>query len=166
MFKPVTHRAIRRDGRKSPGVPGAAIAIFADRRVWRLYSPNVPVPAIFYAHRYESPVGSTNQVGRIYHVTFQNAPRWSLGTRLKCHIAGIGEKIRHVCPRQSVAKIACWRLNSPRSAYKIARCVAGFRGHTPIPQILPALFICQNWLVNRMYQKFYSRPRNFFSQFW
>ena len=34
-----------------------------------------------------------------------------------------------VCPYQSVAKIDCdfrWRSNSPRSAYKIARCVAGF----------------------------------------
>ena len=36
QFKPATHLAIlyadRRDRRKSPGVPGAAIAIFADRR--------------------------------------------------------------------------------------------------------------------------------------
>ena len=35
-FKPATHLAIlyadRRDRRKSPGVPGAAIAIFANRR--------------------------------------------------------------------------------------------------------------------------------------
>ena len=49
---------------------------------------------------------------------------------LKCHIAAIGEKNRQVCPHQSVAKIACdfrWRSNSPRSAYKIARCVAGFK---------------------------------------
>ena len=29
--------------------------------------------------------------------------RWSLGTRLKCHIAAIGEKSRQVCPHQSVA---------------------------------------------------------------
>ena len=48
---------------------------------------------------------------------------------LKCHIAAIGKKNRQVCPHQSVAKIACdfrWRSNSPRSAYKIARCVTGF----------------------------------------
>ena len=35
LFKPATHLAIlyadRRDRRKSPGVPGAAIAIFTDR---------------------------------------------------------------------------------------------------------------------------------------
>ena len=49
---------------------------------------------------------------------------------LKCQIAAIGEKNRQVCPHQSVAKIACdfrWRSNSPRSTYKIARCVAGLR---------------------------------------
>ena len=88
--------------------------------------PSVPVPAIFYAQRCESPVKSTNQVGRFYHMTLvQNAPRWSLGTRLKCHIVAIGEKNRQVCPHQSVAKIACdfrWRSNSPPSTYKIARC--------------------------------------------
>ena len=52
-------------------------------------------------------------------------------TMLKFHIAAIGEKNRQVCPHQSVAKIACdfrWRSNSPRSAYKIARCVAGLSG--------------------------------------
>ena len=50
---------------------------------------------------------------------------------LKCHVAAIGVKNRQVCPRQSVAKIACdfrGRSNSPRSAYKIASCVAGFIG--------------------------------------
>ena len=44
------------------------------------------------------------------------------------HIAAIGEKNRQVCPHQSVAKIVCdfrWRSNSPQSAYKIAKCVAG-----------------------------------------
>ena len=74
-FKPATHLAIlyadRRDWRKSPGVPGAAIAIFADRRdrrikspisgmsdighKIRLHSPNVPVPVIFYARCIKSP---------------------------------------------------------------------------------------------------------------
>ena len=77
----------------------------------------MPVPAIFYVYCCESPVKLTHQVGRFYHMSFQN-----------CHIAAIGEKNRQVCPHQSVAKIACdfrWRSNSPRSAYKIARCVAG-----------------------------------------
>ena len=66
-LKPATHLAIlyadRRDRRKSPGVPGAAIAIFADRRDRRIkllisgmsdiddlirrHSPSVPFPAIF-----------------------------------------------------------------------------------------------------------------------
>ena len=32
----------------------------------------MPVPAIFYPHRRESPVKSTNQVGRFYHMIFQN----------------------------------------------------------------------------------------------
>ena len=42
-LKPATHLAILyadcRDQRKSPGVPGAAIAIFADRRDRRIKSP-------------------------------------------------------------------------------------------------------------------------------
>ena len=77
------------------------------------------VPATFYGHCCKSPEKPTHQVGRFYHMTFQN---W--------HIAAIGEKYRQVCPHQSVAKIACdfrWRSNSPRSAYKIAKCVAGLR---------------------------------------
>ena len=132
-LKPETHLAIlyadRRDRRKSPGVPGAAIdfcrsprsaykiADIQHVRYRRLNSPSVPVLAILYGHYCESPVKSTHQVGRFYHMNFQN-----------CHIAAIGEKNRQVCPHQSVAKIACdfrWRSNSPRSAYKIARCVAG-----------------------------------------
>ena len=79
----------------------------------------MPVLAIFYVYCCESPVKLTHQVGRFYHMSFQN-----------CHIAAIGEKNRQVCPPQSVEKIACdfrWRSNSPRSAYKIARCVAGFK---------------------------------------
>ena len=42
-LKPATHLAIlyadRGDRRKSPGVPGVAIAIFADRRDRRIKSP-------------------------------------------------------------------------------------------------------------------------------
>ena len=79
----------------------------------------MPVPAIFCGHCCESPVKLTHQVGRFHHMTFQN-----------CWIGAIGEKNRQVCPHQSVAKITCdfrWRSNSPRSAYQIARCVAGFK---------------------------------------
>ena len=96
----------------------------------------MPVPAIFYAHRCESPPRSTNQVGRFYHMTFQNGghdrgkwPGRSLGMKLKCQIATVGVKNRPVCPHQSMAKLARdfrWRSNSLRSVYKIARCVAGF----------------------------------------
>ena len=39
------------------------------------------VPAIFYVYCCESPVKPTHQVGRFYHISFQN-----------CHIAAIGEK--------------------------------------------------------------------------
>ena len=78
---------------------------------------------IFYVYCCQSPVKPTHQVGRFYHISFQN-----------CHIAAIGEKNRQVCPNQSPEKIACdfrWRSNSPRSAYKIARCVADLsRRHT------------------------------------
>ena len=75
------------------------------------------VPAIFYVYCCESPVKPTHQVGQFYHMSFQNY-----------NIAAIGEKNRQVCPHQSVAQIARdfrWRSNSPRSAYKIVRCVAG-----------------------------------------
>ena len=58
---------------------------------------------------------------------------WSLGTRLKCHVAAIGEKNRQVCPHpvggvnRSRFSLA---INSRRSANKIARCVAGLT-HVP-----------------------------------
>ena len=87
------------------------------QRVWFL--SRFGLKTIFYVYCCESPVKLTHQVGRFYHMSFQN-----------CHIAAIGEKNRQVCPHQSVAKFACnfrWRSNSPRSAYKIARCVAGLR---------------------------------------
>ena len=76
----------------------------------RRHSPSVPVPAIFYAHRCESPLKSTHQVGRFYHMTFQNGghergkwPGRSLGIKLKCQIAAIGVKNRPVCPHQSMS---------------------------------------------------------------
>ena len=88
-------------------------------RYRRLNLPSVLVPAIFYDHCCESSVRPTHQVGRFYHMTFH------------CHIAAFGEKNHQVCPHPQslVAKIACdfrWRSNLPRSAYEIARCVAGF----------------------------------------
>ena len=90
--KPGTHLAIlyadRRDRRIKWPISGMSdIGDYIQR-----YSSSMPVPAIFYAHCCESPVKLTNQVGRFYHITFQNVPRWSQGTRLKCHIAAIGEK--------------------------------------------------------------------------
>ena len=148
-LKPATHLAIlyadRHDRRKSPGVPGAAVAIFRQSPrsaykiadIWHVryrrlnspafaYSPSVPVPAIFYVYCYESPVKPTHQVLRFYHMCFQN-----------CHIAAIGEKNRQVCPHQLVAKIACdFRSNSPPSAYKIARCVAGFWHHFVLARVV------------------------------
>ena len=67
----------------------------------------------FYAHRCESPLKSTNQVGRFHHKTFRNGgqergkwPGRSLGMKLKCQIAVIGVKNRPVCPYQSMAKFA------------------------------------------------------------
>ena len=81
--------------------------LYADRGDRRTKSPSVSLALI------------QQQVGRFHHMTFQN-----------CHIAAIGEKNCQVCPHQSVVKIACdfrRRSNSPRSAYKIARFVAGFR---------------------------------------
>ena len=63
--------ADRGDRGKSPGMPGAAMAIFADRRI-KSYSPSVPVPAILSPHRCELPIKSTNQVGRFYHMAFHN----------------------------------------------------------------------------------------------
>ena len=99
------------------------------RRLNSPHSPSVSVPAIFYVYCCESPVKSTHQVGRFYHMSFQN-----------CHIAAIGEKIAR-CVR-----INRWRSNSPRSAYKIARCAALAYGSVTLTQfpsnlhmILPSL---------------------------
>ena len=82
LFKPVILYAERRDRRKSPGVPGAAIAIFTDRRDRRIKSPiylachphvryrrSVSVPAISYFHLCELPI---NQDGLFYQITFEN----------------------------------------------------------------------------------------------
>ena len=129
-------------------MPGGAIAIFSDHRDRRIKSRYRRLNSAAFAkcarsraHRCESPPKSTNQVGRCYHMTFQNGghdrgkwPGRSLGMRLKCQIAAIVKnqsivKNRPVCPHQLMAKFARdfrWRSNSLRSAYKIVRCVAGF----------------------------------------
>ena len=128
---------IREEILKAGDTPGVKSPISGMSDIGDINSPSVSVPAIFYAHRCESPLKSTNQVGRFYHMTFQNGghergkwPGRSLGMKLKCQIAEIGVKNRPVSPHQSMAKFARdfrWRSNSLRSAYKIARCVAGLR---------------------------------------
>ena len=68
-------------------------------------------------------------------MTFQNAPRWSLGTRLRCHIAAIGEKKSPGVSapidggnrlRFSLA-IKFTAIGVDRGELKIARCVAGLK---------------------------------------
>ena len=44
-----------------------------------------------------------------------------------CHIAAIGEKKSPGVSASIAPSDFRWRSNSPRSAYKIARCVAGLR---------------------------------------
>ena len=122
-IKPATHLAILYvDRQKSPGVPGAAIAIFAIN--FAGIRQVCPFPRFSTLIVCESPAKSTNQVGRFSHMTFQNAPRWSPGTRLKCHIVAIGEKKSPGGVRINRWR-KCWRSNSPLSAYKTTRCVAG-----------------------------------------
>ena len=61
-----------------------------------------------------------------------------------CHIAAIGEKNRQVCPHQSPAKIpgdSRWRSNSPRSVYKIARCIAGLTPTITLTSSLVYFFV-------------------------
>ena len=107
-------------------MPGAPIAIFADRQylacqISRLNSPAFAKCARSrdFLHLLLRIASKVNPSGwQFYLMSFQN-----------CHIAAIGEKNRQVCPHQSVTKIACdfrCRSNLPRSAYKIARCVPGF----------------------------------------
>ena len=70
----------------------------------------------FRAHRCELPAKSIIQVGRFYHTNKVEVPH-----------RRDQRNNRQVSRHQSVAKIACdfrWQSNSPRSAYKIARCVA------------------------------------------
>lgn len=79
---------MRGDRRKTPSEPGAAITNFANRRDRRLKSP---VSGILYIGDYirrglrlsvpvsrdfpcESPVTCKNEVGHLYHMTFQTAP--------------------------------------------------------------------------------------------
>ena len=73
--------------------------------IWHVRYRRLNSPAFFKCARSrdflrsllgQSPVKSTHQIGRFYHMNFQT----------DCHIAAIGEKNRQVCPHQSVAKIA------------------------------------------------------------
>ena len=58
-----------------------------------------------------------NQSGwAILSHVFSKRPSMCPGTRLKCHIAAIGDKNHQVCPHQWVGKLACdfcWRSKSP-----------------------------------------------------
>ena len=57
ILKPMTHLAVlyddRGDWRKSPGVPSTAIAIFADRRDWRLKLSISDLPDCFWTEEKE-----------------------------------------------------------------------------------------------------------------
>ena len=127
-LKPTTHLAIlyadRGDRRKSPGVPGAAIAIFADidiaeiADIWHVRYPRLNSLAFARCARSRDFLRLSLRIA-----SKVNQSGWAIlftWTMLRCHIAAIGEKNRQVCP---VAR----RSNSPRSAYKIARCVAGLK---------------------------------------
>ena len=96
----------------------------------------MPVPAIFYAHRCESPLKSTNQVGQFYNMTFQNGGhdrgKWP-GRSLSGNEIEVPNRRdrRKKSPGVSASingeiRDFRWRSNSLRSAYKIAGCVAGF----------------------------------------
>ena len=144
-FKPATHLAIlcadRRDQRKSPGVPGAAIAIFADRSDRRIKSPISDMSAIKFAGiRQVCPsrdflcsslriASKVNQSGwAIFSHDFSKRPSMEPGKKVEVpHRRDRRKKIaRRV--RINLDKSTSdfrWRLNSPRWAYKIARCVAG-----------------------------------------
>ena len=137
--------ADRGDRRKSQSLHQAHLAIFADRFDRRIKSPSVSL--------------ALATVSRHLGVLIQRHT-W----RFYTPIAAIGEN-RQVCPHQSVAKITCdirWRSNSPRSTYKIARCVTGFRNDdgdgsenitiatnsrfSNVVAIIPTRFKCQMWV--------------------
>ena len=123
--------ADRGDRRKSPGVPGAAMAIFADRRDRRLKSPISGMSDIGIRHVCPFPLLFRFAAAKVKQSGWVILPHddlvvvWKM--KLKCQITAIGVKNRLACPHQSMAKFARdfrWRSNSLRSAYKIARCVA------------------------------------------
>ena len=92
-FKPATHMAIlyadRGDRRKSPGVPAAPIAIFADRQYLACQISRLSSPAFAkcarsrdFLHLLLRIASKVNPSGwQFYLMSFQN-----------CHIAAIGEK--------------------------------------------------------------------------
>ena len=95
----------------------------------------VPVPAVFYTHRCESPVKSTHQVGRFYHMTFQIALSMESGNKVEVpHRRDRRKQIarRRVCINRwgkSLAIIAGDQIGRDRrtNKKKIARRVAGLR---------------------------------------
>ena len=109
-LKPVTHLAILYpdlgDFRRSPHK-------IAD--VWHVKYLRLNSPAFAKCARsrdFLRPSLPTNQVGRFYHMTFQNAghergkwPGRGLGMKLNCQIAAIAKKIAQR-PHQSMAKLA------------------------------------------------------------
>ena len=81
--------------------------------------------------RFRTLIGVNRQYAKPIRLgDFITRPRWSLGTKFELQIAAIGVENCKVCPHQSTAKLVrkfSWGSNSPRSTYKIAWCVAGFR---------------------------------------
>ena len=82
--------------------------------------------------RLNSPVKSIDQVGSFYHMTFQNAPRWSPGTKLTCHMTAIGGNIAKCVRFNRWRKSLAIFVGDQISAYKITRCVAGLSRNTRV----------------------------------
>ena len=131
-LKEVTHKAIlyadRRDRRKSPGVPGAAIAIFVDRgdrRIWyvRYRRLNSPVPAILTLVAANRQMRQPIRLDDFYHTTLQNGGHQRcLEPGNKIGVANRRDRCRKSpsVPTSINGEIIRSRSKSPRSAYKIA----------------------------------------------
>ena len=97
--------ADRRDRRKPPGVPGAAIAIFADfgykiADIWHVRYRRLNSPASAKRARSRDFLRLLLRI-----VSKANPSGWAILSHdiQNCHIAAIGEKNRQVCPHQSVS---------------------------------------------------------------
>ena len=113
-FKPATHLAILYADCRDRCIKSPVSGMSDIGDYIRRHSPSVPLPAIFYAHHCESPVKSINQVGQFYRNDFSKLPhrrdRRKKSPRVSAIIGGENRL----------------RSNLPRSANKIARCVASF----------------------------------------